>query len=165
MNLADGIILLLVVVSALIGVWRGFAREAFSLATWVAAFIIASLFSPGMDGLLAKYIATPSVRAALAFGSLFVMTLFMGALLNHLLGELIRMTGLSGTDRLLGALFGVLRGVLLVIVLVGLGRSWFQQDAWWTHSLLIPTLVGMQEWMWAISGQALGAVLSASGRA
>lgn len=163
MNLADGLILLTVVVSALIGVWRGFVREAFSLATWVAAFLIAGLFSPGMDALLAPHLATPSLRAALAFGSLFVLTLFVGALLNRLLGELVRITGLTGTDRVLGGLFGLLRGVLLVIVLVGLGRNWFQHDPWWLHSALMPTLTTVQQWLWMVSGQTLGTVVTATG--
>jgi membrane protein required for colicin V production len=102
MNLADAIILIAIAISALLSVRRGFTREAFSLLTWVAAFIIARLFSPALDLLLQDQIATPSLRAAVAFGLLFVLTLVVGALINHLLGELIRVTGLSSTDRLLG---------------------------------------------------------------
>ncbi len=60
MNLADGIILFVIVVSALLSVRRGFTREAFSLLTWVAAFIIARLFSPALDLLLQEQISTPS---------------------------------------------------------------------------------------------------------
>lgn len=165
MNLADGIILLIILVSALIGLWRGFVREAFSLVTWVAAFIVASLFSPGMDSLLQSHIPTPSVRMAVAFGILFVLTLFVGGLLNRLLAELIRMTGLSGTDRALGTVFGVLRGVLLVVVLLALGQQAFGQDSWWTTSALIPGLLGLQQWLWAFSGQALNTLMVLSGRA
>lgn len=164
MNLADGVILLIIVASALIGTWRGFVREAFSLATWVAAFIVASLFSPGMDSLLAAHIPTPSVRLAVAFGTLFVLTLFVGGLLNRLLVELIRMTGLTGTDRALGTVFGVLRGVLLVVVLVALGQQLFAQDSWWTGSVMIPSFLSMQQWLWAFSGQALGTLMTWSGR-
>ncbi len=78
MNLADGIILFVIAVSALLSVRRGFTREAFSLLTWVAAFIIARLFSPALDLLLQDQITTPSLRAAVAFGSLFALTLAVG---------------------------------------------------------------------------------------
>ena len=130
MNLADGIILFVIAVSALLSVRRGFTREAFSLLTWVAAFIIARLFSPALDLLLQEQITTPSLRAAVAFGSLFALTLAVGALINHLLGELIRVTGLSSTDRLMGMVFGALRGMLLMVVLVALGQHLFASDPW-----------------------------------
>jgi len=145
MNLADAIILIVIAISALLSVRRGFTREAFSLLTWVAAFIIARLFSPALD-LLQDQIATPSLRAAVAFGLLFVLTLVVGALINHLLGELIRVTGLSSTDRLLGMVFGALRGVLLMVVLVALGRHLFGADPWWQESTLVPHLVMMEAW-------------------
>jgi membrane protein required for colicin V production len=164
MNLADGGILFIVVISALIGLWRGFVREAFSLLTWIAAFIIASLFSPGMENLLQDHIPTPSVRIAVAFGVLFVLTLFVGGLVNRLLVEMIRITGLTGTDRALGTVFGLLRGLLLVAVLVALGQQLFMHDEWWAGSCLIPRFVAVQQWLWAFSGQLLSLLMHASGR-
>ena len=146
MSLADAIILIVIAISALLSVRRGFTREAFSLLTWVAAFIIARLFSPALDLLLQDQITTPSLRAAVAFGLLFVLTLVVGALINHLLGELIRVTGLSSTDRLLGMVFGAMRGVLLMVVLVALGRHLFGADPWWQESTLVPHLVMMEAW-------------------
>src|SRR5690606_4861417 len=131
LNLADGIILFIIAVSALISLRRGFTREAFSLLTWGAAFVVARLFSPALDALMVDQIETPSLRLAVAFGVLVVLTLVIGALINHLLGELVRVTGLSGTDRLLGMVFGAIRGVLLVVVLVALGRQLFIEDPWW----------------------------------
>ena len=76
MNLADGIILFIIAASALISVRRGFTREAFSLLTWVAAFIVARLFSPALEVLLADSIETPSLRLAVAFGLLTIVALF-----------------------------------------------------------------------------------------
>jgi len=106
MNLADAIILIVIAISALLSVRRGFTREAFSLLTWVAAFIIARLFSPALDLLLQDQIATPSLRAAVAFGLLFVLTLVVGALINHLLGELngLRRLARSAADGRAGSL-------------------------------------------------------------
>lgn len=163
MNLADGIILFVIAVSALLSVRRGFTREAFSLLTWVAAFIIARLFSPALDILLQEQISTPSLRAAVAFGSLFALTLAVGALINHLLGELIRVTGLSSTDRLMGMVFGALRGVLLMVVLVALGRHLFAADPWWHDSTLVPHLVMMEAWTRDVGESLLAFIMNVSG--
>lgn len=146
MNLADGVILFIIAVSALISVRRGFVREAFSLVTWVAAFVVARLFSPGLEVLLEASIETPSVRMAVAFGLLFAGTLIVGALINHLLGELVRVTGLSGTDRLFGMVFGAVRGMVVVIVLVALAGPLFVEDLWWQQSVLVPQFAMMEDW-------------------
>ncbi|MEY1661822.1 CvpA family protein [Isoalcanivorax beigongshangi] len=146
MNPADGAILFIIAVSALISVRRGFMREALSLVTWVAAFVVARLFGPGLEVMLEPSIEMPSVRLAVAFGALFLATLIVGALLGHVLGELIRVTGLSGTDRLLGMVFGAVRGALLVLVLVVLSRPIFEEDLWWQTSLLVPEFSMMEDW-------------------
>ena len=146
MNLADGVILFIIAVSALISVRRGFMREAFSLVTWVAAFVVARLFGPGLEVMLESSIETPSIRMAVAFGSLFAATLIVGALINHLLGELVRVTGLSGTDRLFGMVFGAVRGMVVVIVLVALAGPMFVEDSWWQQSMLVPQFAMMEDW-------------------
>ncbi|HEX5676912.1 MAG TPA: CvpA family protein [Alcanivorax sp.] len=163
MTLADGIILFIIAASALISVRRGFTREAFSLLTWVAAFIVARLFSPALEVLLADSIETPSVRLAVAFGLLFIVTLVVGALINHLLGELIRVTGLSGTDRLLGMVFGALRGALVVVVLVALGHHLFAEDAWWRESLLVPHFAMLEDWTRRVAQDLIAYLMNVSG--
>ncbi|KGD63231.1 colicin V production protein [Alcanivorax nanhaiticus] len=163
MNLADGIILIVIAISALLSVRRGFTREAFSLLTWVAAFIIARLFSPAFELVLEDQISTPSLRFIVAFGSLFALTLVVGALISHLLGELIRVTGLSSTDRLLGMVFGALRGILLMVVLVALGRQLFAADQWWQESSLVPHLVMMETWTREMGENLLAFVMNVSG--
>lgn len=146
MNLADGVILVVIAVSALLSLRRGFTREAFSLLSWVAAFVIARLFGPGLEVMLESSIETPSARASVAFGILFAATLVVGALINHLLGELVRVTGLSSTDRLFGMVFGAVRGVLLVVVLIAIGRHLFSQDPWWRDSMLVPQFAVLEDW-------------------
>ncbi len=160
MNLADAAILVIVVVSAFISVRRGFTREAFSLATWVVAFIVARLFGPSLEVLMEPVVETPSVRVAVAFGSLFAATLVVGALLNHLLGELVRVTGLTGTDRLFGVVFGTVRGLVLVVVLVVLGKPMFSEDAWWNQSLLVPHFAMMEDWSRQVAADFMAFVLS-----
>jgi membrane protein required for colicin V production len=160
MNLADAVILFIIAVSALLSVRRGFAREAFSLATWVAAFLVARLFGPGLEVMLEPSIETPSVRLATAFGILFAATLVVGALVNHLLGELVRVTGLTSTDRLLGMVFGAVRGMVLVVVIVVFTRGMFSQDPWWRESVLIPQFAMMEDWSRRVAGEFMAWIMN-----
>ncbi len=154
MNWADWVIIAVITVSSLISLKRGFVREALSLVTWVAAFIVARLFTDNMAVLLADYIDTPSARIVAAFALLFITTLFAGALINNLIGLLIRATGLSGTDRVLGMVFGIARGGVLVVVLVALlGMTPVIQDRWWQQSTLIPHFSVMEEWTRNLAGE------------
>lgn len=146
MGIADGIIVGIIALSAVVSLWRGFVREAFSLVTWVAAFVVARLFSPHLDNYLIKTIEMPSLRMAAAFGLLFVAVLIVGAILGKLIQLLVKATGLSGTDRVLGMVFGALRGVLVVTVLVALFRPMVEDDAWWQESYLAPHFVGLEGW-------------------
>ncbi|MCB1874537.1 MAG: CvpA family protein [Chromatiales bacterium] len=139
MNWADYVILGVILLSAIVSLLRGFVREAFSLATWIAAIWLGILYAPLLAVQLEAYIAVPSLRLAAAFGAIFLITLLIGGLLNSLLGHLVDKSGLSGTDRVLGVLFGGARGVLIVAVLVLLaGATPFPNDPWWKESVLIP---------------------------
>ena len=93
------------------------------------------------------YIDTPSVRVIAACAVLFLATLLIGALVNFLLAQLVRATGLTGTDRFLGMVFGAARGLLLVVVVVGLlSLAPVQQDIWWKQSTLIPHFLLIADW-------------------
>lgn len=110
MNWADWIILAIVGISTLIGLGRGFVRETLSLLTWVAAFIVAMLFRDQLAPLLSNLVDTPSLQMITAFAILFFGTLLAGAGLNTMLSAFVEATGLSGTDRVLGVVFGLVRG-------------------------------------------------------
>ncbi|GLS26664.1 CvpA family protein [Marinibactrum halimedae] len=140
MNWADWTILTILLVSSLISLKRGFIKEALSLACWVAAFVIAMLFREPLSYLLTDSISTPSLRDIAAFAILFIATLLVGGLVNFLLGELVKFTGLSGTDRLLGMLFGALRGFILIMAILLLIPAVvpIDRDPWWQQSVLIP---------------------------
>lgn len=147
MNWADWTIIGILVLSGLISIKRGFIKEALSLVTWVAAFIVARLFTDALAVVLTDYIETPSFRIVASFAILFILTLFVGTLIGNLIGMLVHATGLSGTDRILGMGFGVARGALVIVILVALlGGTPAVQDAWWQQSQLIPHFALMENW-------------------
>lgn len=138
MNWVDLVILVIIALSAVISLFRGFFREAISLATWVVAFWVAIQFSGKLDPMLGELISSPTARMTVAFASLFLITLIVGALVNYLISQLVKKTGLSGTDRMLGIIFGIARGIAIVAVLVLLaGAPNLSRETWWKESTLI----------------------------
>ncbi|GAB1266327.1 hypothetical protein NBRC116492_31370 [Aurantivibrio infirmus] len=119
-----------------------------SLAAWVAAFAIALFFRGPLATLFETSIQTPSIREMVAFAILFATTLIVAAMVNYLIGEIVKMTGLSGTDRLFGMMFGVVRGVIVVMAILLLLPPIISidQDSWWRESILIPHFLSMENW-------------------
>ncbi len=147
-NAADWVIAGVIGLSTLISLTRGFVKEALSLAIWLVAFVVARLFAVQLAQLLEHQIAVPSLRLAASFALLFVGTLIVGAVFNFVVGQIVKMTGLSGTDRLLGMAFGMGRGMLLVVVAVAIVRlSPVEEDEWYKTSRLIPTFVTAEAWL------------------
>ena len=118
------------------------------MVNWVLAFVVAVTFRDQLSLILVDYISTPSVRDLSAFGILFALTLIVGAMVNYLIGELVRMTGLSGTDRFFGVIFGFIRGFIVVMSLLIFLPSLIsiEEDSWWQESLLIPGLLKFEDW-------------------
>lgn len=144
----DYAIVFLILVSAVIGVFRGFIKEAFALFTWIVAIGIGLHYSRDFAVLLRDLISYPSARIATAFIFLFFMTLILGGLISFILNHLVEKTGLTGTDRLLGMLFGIVRGAVLVAVIVMLaGVTPLPEDSWWKQSLLIPPFQSLAIWL------------------
>lgn len=127
--------------SVLLGLLRGFFREVATLTVWAAAIVVAVLFAEGLATAFERYISVPSVRYATAWLILFLAVLIIGAITTHFIVELIRRSPVSGTDRSLGALFGVLRAVFIGAVLVFFARmTAVREDPWWEQSQLIGPL-------------------------
>lgn len=137
----DWVLLAVIVVSTLISLIRGFIREVLSLVAWVLAFWVAIAFAEPVAPLLGFMSESETVRTVAAFILLFLVTLIAAAIVNHLIGLLVSKTGLSGTDRSIGMLFGLARGVALVTVAIVVGLvAGLQAESWWSESRVIGTL-------------------------
>lgn len=138
----------IIVFSLLIGILRGFIKEVLALTSWAVAIWVGFNFSRPFAALLEAQIAHPTARIAAAFGILVVVTLILGAMIGFLLNELVKKTGLSGTDRFIGMFFGIGRGILLVSILVLLaGLTPLPEDPWWKESQLIPHFQKLALWL------------------
>jgi len=138
MNWVDYAIVAVIVVSVLIGLARGLIRELLSLIVWACALLVAWIFYPDIQGLLEPWIPAGSVRLAAAYLILVFGVLVIGTLLGHLLTALVEKTALTGTDRLLGGLFGIARGGLLIAMVTFLvALTPLPEDIWWKESSLI----------------------------
>lgn len=137
-----------VVISALFSLMRGFVREALSLVGWLAAFWVALTFSSSLAQQFLMSIGLPSVRMVVSFTLLFVVTLVLAAIVNRLAGQLVKRTGLTGTDRMIGMVFGIARGVVLVAAMVLMaGMTTLPQDPWWHESSLIGIFEQLAIWL------------------
>ena len=139
MNTTDYVVIAAIVISALVGVTRGFLREAVAFASWIIALFLAwhfsTLVAPHLGGLLAEAEVAPWAARIL----IVLLGLLLGALVGASLGHFVRLSIFSGVDRLLGFLFGLLRGLVLLGVFVILGQLLqLQGERWWRQSLLIP---------------------------
>ena len=134
--------------SMALSLWRGFVKEALSLLGWVAALFVARFYSPEVSVQLESLVQTPSLRFVCAFLLLFITTLFCFGLVTFLISRVVHLSGLSSTDRLLGAIFGIARGGLVVGLLVLLLPSLLpvKEDSWWQESRLIPHFERMVPW-------------------
>lgn len=143
----DYVIIGVIAFSSLVSLIRGFVREALSLVTWVAAFFVASQFYPYLTLYFTQF-EDELVRNGIAIAALFIATLIVGAIVNYVIGSLVKHTGLSGTDRVLGICFGALRGVLIVAAMLFFLDSFtsFSQSADWSQSQLIPQFSHIIKW-------------------
>ncbi len=105
-------------------------------------------FHEDLAAILSQWISTPSAQKITAFAVLFICVLLLGAIINFLASKLVDKTGLTGTDRLLGIVFGVARGGVIVAILVLLaGLTPFPQDPWWQDSQFIGYFEELAMWM------------------
>lgn len=149
MNAADLVILAVLAVSLLFGLLRGFVSEVLSLVCWIAAFWIAWMFGDKVAAFYGGWLQQPTARIIAGYVTCFLGVLIVGALLGWLAHKLMDRGGLRGGDRLLGMLFGIARGIVLVtFAVLMLGFTPLPREAaWWRQSTLLPVFESGAGWV------------------
>jgi membrane protein required for colicin V production len=138
----DFAVLAILALSALLAYLRGVVRELIALASWAAALILALGFGGPVATMLPVLRESPGARHVLAFALIFIGVLIVGAAVAVLLSKLVRAVGLGFLDRLLGAMFGIARGMAIVLLLVLVaGVTALPRYDWWQNAALEPVLV------------------------
>lgn len=144
----DLFIIAVLVISTFVSVIRGFAKDSISLAAWILAFIVALSLADKLALILPASLEDPRLRLGVAVAILFLSTLVMGMVANFLLTGFIDMVRMRNLDRSLGAVFGFVRGVVIVCLLAILGAFIdLDETTWWQRSKLMPAAVAIVHYM------------------
>ena len=139
MTILDWVFIAIIVVSMVVGVFRGFVKEAVSLASLIIAVWAAFQFAPAGEGVIDQWIESPALRTWVARVAIFTLVLLLGGLAGWSISRFMNQVGMSGVDRSLGLAFGFLRGAVIcgLIVIAGPYLE-LDRDAWWQESRLLP---------------------------
>jgi len=139
MPAADIIIIAIIVVSAVVGLARGFLREAIAILTWIIAVLVAWRLGPNLEPHLGGLLAGSEVRPWAARAILLILVLVIGGGIGALAGEFVRLSIFGAIDRLFGLIFGLLRSILILGVLAIIGQTLrLDSEHWWRRSTLVP---------------------------
>lgn len=148
MTAVDYVLIAVIAFSTLISLVRGFVKEVISIGSWMLAIWLAVVFSPHLSSELPVTISSPPARFALAFVLLLLLGFLVGALFGGLFRQFIKTTGLSGLDKLLGLIFGCIRGGLVIVVVVFIaGLTPLPQYDWWKESVLLIYFQAVAVWI------------------
>lgn len=148
MSIVDIAIIAIVVISLVVGLVRGFIREALSLFSWIAALWLAYNYATLGATYLEPYIDQPPLRVVAAFAGIFIVSLILISIASYLVYRLLSIAGITGVDRSLGTLFGLARGIIIVAILI-LGARFmdFTSQPWWQDSLLVSYFTPVTEFI------------------
>lgn len=135
MTVFDYVVIAIVLASAALGLWRGVVGEIIALVAWVLAFLAAKWWGTELAQVFFSGISDPAVRICAAWASVFVVVLILMSLLRLAVRGLLKALGLSLSDRLLGIVFGMARGLVIVMALVAVGgMTLVPKERWWTEA-------------------------------
>ena len=152
MTWLDYAIIAVLVISIVVSALRGVVREIMSLGGWIIAFLAANLFAGPLAAHLPQLIAGETLRALAAFLAIFICALILTALVGMLMSRLVNAVGLGAADKALGALFGLARGMIVILVAALLaGLTSAPRQAWWKDSVsgepLKHTALALKPWL------------------
>lgn len=137
MTVFDYVVFSIFLVSIVLSIIRGFVRETLSIAGWIVAFIIAGAYTSYFEQFLPTEIAGETLRFSIAFVLAFLSVLLITALVTMLLSALIKGIGLGFIDRLLGSVFGFLRALIIVTLIVLIaGLTTIPNQVFWQQAVL-----------------------------
>ena len=148
----DVVIVGVVGVSTVIGLMRGLVRELMSLVVWLTAFVASLALGAPVAALLDL---GGAAGTAIGFAIVFVVVLVAGALVQRMLAKVVQTAGIGGVDRMLGSMFGALRGALLTVVALIAIRPFAQASEWWLESALVPALLAFEQEVLELLGLAV----------
>ena len=156
MPIIDILIAVAIVISIVVGLIRGFVKEAISIAALLFAIWAALYFGPSVGDVSQNWFKSEELQMWFGRVLVFLVILSLGGLLGWGISKLVRLSVLSGMDRLLGSVFGVARGVLLVAVaIIGGQFAGFDNDNWWLQSKLIPHFEVVADWIKVMAPEGL----------
>ena len=136
-TIVDIIVIAILGISIAFGAWRGLVREVLALVAWVAAFLIANLLAPDAAKLVPRAMANEELRLLVSFVVVFIAALVGLSVLAILASKLVRIIGLGPSDRVVGGIFGLVRGLLVVMILVLLaGLTTVPRQPMWRNAIL-----------------------------
>jgi membrane protein required for colicin V production len=140
MTVVDIAVLAIVGFSIALGVLRGLVREVLALVAWVAAFLLSNFLAPEAARLLPRGMGSEEIRMLVSYVVVFIIVLVALSVLAVLASKLVKVVGLGASDRVVGGVFGLARGVLVVMILVLLAglTSLPRQSAWRDAILNVP---------------------------
>lgn len=147
MTVFDLIVIAIVAVSVGISIWRGVVREVLALASWIGAFWIAKELAGFAATWLPDSVSNPGLRLMFGFIAVMLACLLVFSLTAMLLVHLVKVAGLTASDRMLGAAFGLLRGLLIAVTVVLLGgMTSAPREPYWRDALLSAPLEAAAHW-------------------
>jgi membrane protein required for colicin V production len=154
MPIIDILIAIVLIVSVIVGVVRGFVKEAISIAALLLAIWAALNLGPGVGEISDSWLSSEELQVWFGRILVFVVILAIGGLIGWGLAKLVRLSVLSGIDRLIGGFFGAARGVLFVALFILAGEfAGFDNDDWWKKSKVLPYFEVVAEWIMVMAPQ------------
>lgn len=152
-NIVDIVIIAIISLSVITGLFRGFLKELIALFIWIVAIWLGYSYGQDVGNYLKSYISSDSIRLAVGFIIILLSTVIVGGLCNAFFSFILKTTGLTGTDRILGMGFGFIRGVFIVslLILVIKMTSLFSTEDYITKSYLYVKFSPLVDWLYSLS--------------
>ena len=143
----DIVIIAFFVISILIGIYRGFVKETLSVASWALAAFVAFRFGEQASVYIKPYITQEPLDLAIAYVAVFLVSLIVFSVISHIISQIFASSGMTGIDRSIGSIFGVLRAAAIIVVLILVGRFMaMDNQQWWIDSQFIPYFEPLVDW-------------------